>query len=94
MAMQFLSATQDSQGYHYQVWLDTTQSIDGKPDPAYVQSWNWSPAPKDWAGGETAYQQMTLTEVKLLAQDALTQIQQAQNPTPAPTPLSVNGATF
>lgn len=94
--MQFLSATIDIQGYHYSVWLDMSKTeSDGKtPDPTYVRNYDWSPAPTDWTGGETAYQQMTITEVKLLAQADLIAIQQAQNPTPTPTDLSVSGQTF
>lgn len=94
MTMQFLSATTDAQGIHYSVWLDTTKSVDGSPDPAYVRNYDWAPVPTDWTGGATAYQQMTLDEVKLLAAADLDAITATQNPTPAPTPLSVNGATF
>ena len=98
--MQFLSATTDVLGIHYSVWLDTTkfQVVDGttttNPDPAYVRNYDWAPAPSNWLGGASAYQQMTETEVKLLAQADLDAINNAANPTPTPTPLSVNGSTF
>lgn len=97
MTMQFLSATQDAQGFHYSVWLDTTKGTAQSPDPAYVCNYDWAPCPTnpdgtpDWTGGASAYQQMTLDEVKLLAQADLNAI---NAPTPAPSPLSVNGATF
>lgn len=96
MTMKFLQATSDATGYHYSIWLDTTKTeSDGKtPDPTYVRNYDWSPAPTDWTGGAAAYQQMTLDEVKLLAQADLTALEQAQNPTPTPTDLSVNGQTF
>ena len=96
MTMQFLSATQDAQGYHYQIWLDISKTeSDGKtPDLNYTKTYDWSPAPVDWTGGAAAYQQMTLDEVKLLAQADLDAINSASNPTPTPTPLPVNGATF
>lgn len=94
MIMQFLSATTDDQGIHYSIWLDTSQGTQDAPDPAYVRTYDWAPCPNDWVGGESAYQQMTLDEVKLLAQTDLAAIQQAANPAPTPTPLSVNGQTF
>lgn len=93
MTMQFLSAQSDAMGYHYSIWLDTTQGTVDAPDPAYVRNYDWTPAPNDWTGGASAYQQMTLDEVKLLAQADLDAINSA-NPTPSPTPLSVNGQTF
>lgn len=93
MTMQFLSATSDSQGYHYSILLDTT-----KPNDAdYIFNRDWAPSPKDangictWTGGESAYQQMTVGEVKALAQHHLNSM---LNPTPAPTSLSTQGTTF
>lgn len=91
--MQFLSATSDTQGIHYSIWLDTSKFAAGEnePDSNYVRSYNWGPCPSDWPGGTSAYQQMTLTEVKLLAQADLDAI---IAPTPAPTEMSVHGQTF
>lgn len=93
MTMQFLSATTDAQGYHYSILLDTT-----KPnDPNYIFNRDWAPCPlnpdgtANWAGGVTAYQQMTIAEVKLLAQHHLDTM---LNPTPAPTALPTQGTTF
>lgn len=93
MTMQFLSATIDVKGYHYSIWLDTTKTeSDGiTPNPAYIFNRDWAPAPANWAAGTSAYQQMTLDEVKLLAQAHLDAI---NAPTLAPTNLSVNGQTF
>ncbi len=93
MSMQFLSATTDVQGIHYSIWLDTSKTeADGTtPDPAYIFVRDWPPAPADWVGGATVYQAMTLTEIKLLAQHKLNEI---NAPTPAPTNLSVLGTTF
>ncbi|MCL6453545.1 MAG: hypothetical protein K6T78_07945 [Alicyclobacillus sp.] len=95
--MQFLSATTDAQGIHYSVWLDTTQFAPNsatEPNPAYVREYDWTPAPADWPGGVSAYQQMTLAEVKLLAKADLDALLAAQKPTPQPTPLPVAGQTF
>lgn len=94
MTMQFLSATTDAQGIHYSIWLDTTKTeSDGTtPDPAYVKTYNWYPAPTDWTGGAASYQSMTLDEVKLLAQADLDTIVASQTSTP--TPLNVQGQTF
>ena len=95
--MQFLSATTDAQGYHYTVWLDTAKGTTQSPDPAYVRNYEWAPCPTNpdgtvnWVGGTSAYQQMTLNEVKLLAQADLATI---NAPTPAPTNLNVQGSTF
>lgn len=94
MSMQFLSATIDAQGIHYSVWLDTTKGTQEVPDTRYVRTYDWSPAPSDWFGGASAYQSMTENEVKLLAQADLDEINTENNPTPAPTPLSVQGSTF
>jgi len=98
MTMQFLSATTDAQGIHYSVWLDTTKTdAGGQPDSTYVKSYDWAPCPMDpdgtpnWEGGASAYEQMTLDEVKLLAQADLHAM---TAPTPAPTNLSVHGTTF
>lgn len=104
MSMQFLSATSDSLGYHYSVWLDTTQGTADNPNPAYVFNRDWAPAPMDpvtgaciWDttqadGGLAAYQAMTITEVQALAQHHLDTI--INRPTPQPIPLSVQGQTF
>lgn len=95
MSMQFLTAISDDTGIHYSVWLDTTKTEeDGKtPDPAYVKNYDWSPATTNWSGGATSYQQMTLTEVKLLAQADLQALQPPQT-APSLTTLSVAGSTF
>lgn len=87
MTMQFLTATSDAQGYHYTILLDTTKPT----DPNYIFSRDWASAPAGWTGGVSAYQQMTIDEVKALAQhhlDTMTTL------TPAPTSLPVHGTTF
>lgn len=102
MTMQFLAAATDAQGCpNFTVWLDTAKSTkDGHPDPSYVQSYPWPIQPKGWSGASlngveyTTWADYCAAETKLLAQAKLDAINAAQNPTPAPTPLSVQGQTF
>lgn len=102
MAMKFLSATQDSNGFHYSIWLDTTKfqmEIDENgqevattnPDPVFVRNYDWAPMPTGFSGGATAYQNMTLAEVKLLAAAELANL---ETPATPPTTLSVEGQSF
>ena len=96
--MQFLSATQSPNGScAFTVWLDTAQGTATEPDPAYVRSYTFGPAPKGWTGATlngTAYASWPAycaAEVQLLAAADLAAM---QPPVPAPTPLAVAGTTF
>ena len=99
MPMQFLTATESPTGLQFSVWLDTTKTLtDGKtPDPAYVRSYAFGPAPKRWAGATldgasyTTWAEYCTAEVQLLAAAELAAM---WPPTPAPTPLAVAGARF
>lgn len=102
MAMKFLSATQDAKGIHYSIWLDTTKfqvivDEDGQPvetqdpDPAYVRKYDWASMPDHWAGDASSYEDMTLTEVKLLAAEELEKLEGSKTPQ---AELSAHGQTF
>lgn len=81
---------------HYQVWLNTTQTLpDGAPNPAWVRNYHFGPAPQNWVGASldgTAYTDWVSycqAEVELLAE-----AEEAQMNEPAPTVLTIQGTTF
>jgi hypothetical protein len=51
------------------IHLDTTKTVDGQPDPAYVREYGWAPTPDGMT--QTAYVTQLKAETKLLAAAAL-----------------------
>ncbi len=94
--MQFLAATESTAGVQFSVWLDDT-GTSTDPNPAYVRVYTWGPAPQGWTGASlngvtyTDWSAYCAAEAKLLAAADLAAM---QPPTPAPTPLAIQGATF
>lgn len=70
MAMQFLKAEKQAAQYHFQIWLDTTKSVNGNPDNNYVVDYYWTLTPPQGVA-VTAYETQIQSEAKLLAQAAL-----------------------
>ena len=94
MALQYLTAEKQATQYYFKVWMDNTKfatTVDDKgntvtttnPDPNYIKEYSWSLIPPE-GQTDTFYLASIKSEIALLVDYELSQIQlqQTQQPTP------------